>query len=52
MPGLATPEDFKHGMRQLAAGVNVITVANAGGFDDWLSAKLPIRAPADPAGNE
>ncbi len=28
------------------------TVANAGGFDDWLSAKLPIRAPADPAGNE
>lgn len=28
------------------------TVANAGGFNDWLSAKLPIRAPADPADNE
>jgi rhodanese-related sulfurtransferase len=28
------------------------TVANAGGFDDWLSARLPLRAPADPAGNE
>ncbi len=28
------------------------TVANAGGFNDWLSARLPIRAPADPAGNE
>jgi len=28
------------------------TVANAGGFNNWLAAKLPIRAPADPAGNE
>ena len=27
-------------------------VANAGGFNDWLTAKLPIRPPADPAGNE
>lgn len=28
------------------------TVANSGGFNDWLSANLPVRAPADPADNE
>lgn len=28
------------------------TVVNAGGFRDWQTAKLPIRQPDEPAGND
>ena len=44
---LATPDDFKNGMRQLAAGVNVITVAN-GGIRDGLTATAVCSISAEP----
>jgi flavin reductase (DIM6/NTAB) family NADH-FMN oxidoreductase RutF len=44
---LATPEDFKRGMRQLAAGVNVITVAVAG-IRDGLTATAVCSISAEP----
>lgn len=44
---LATPDDFKRGMRQLAAGVNVITVANAG-IRDGLTATAVCSISAEP----
>ena len=40
-PLLATPTDFKRGMRQLAAGVNVITVAN-GALEAKRSRQPPL----------
>jgi flavin reductase (DIM6/NTAB) family NADH-FMN oxidoreductase RutF len=46
-PVLATPEDFKRGMRQLAAGVNVITVAIAG-VRDGLTATAVCSISAEP----
>lgn len=44
---LATPDDFKLGMRQLAAGVNVITVA-VGGVRDGLTATAACSISAEP----
>ena len=44
---LATPDDFKRGMRQLAAGVNVITVAVAG-VRDGLTATAVCSISAEP----
>ena len=44
---LATPDDFKRGMRQLAAGVNVITVAVAG-VRDGLTATAACSISAEP----
>lgn len=44
---LATPDDFKRGMRQLAAGVNVITVAG-GGVRDGLTATAVCSISAEP----
>ncbi len=46
-PVLATPDDFKRGMRQLAAGVNVITVANAG-VREGLTATAVCSISAEP----
>ena len=46
-PLLATPADFKKGMRQLAAGVNVITVAN-GLVYDGLTATAACSISAEP----
>ena len=46
-PLLATPDDFKRGMRQLAAGVNVITVTN-GGVRDGLTATAVCSISAEP----
>jgi flavin reductase (DIM6/NTAB) family NADH-FMN oxidoreductase RutF len=44
---LATPDEFKRGMRQLAAGVNVITVANAG-VTEGLTATAVCSISAEP----
>lgn len=46
-PLLAKSEDFKRGMRQLAAGVNVITVEN-GGIRDGLTATAVCSISAEP----
>jgi flavin reductase (DIM6/NTAB) family NADH-FMN oxidoreductase RutF len=46
-PILATPADFKKGMRQLAAGVNVITVANGVAYDG-LTATAACSISAEP----
>jgi len=46
-PLLATTADFKRGMRQLAAGVNVITVAN-GTIYDGLTATAACSISAEP----
>ena len=46
-PVLATPDDFKRGMRQLAAGVNVITVANDG-VREGLTATAVCSISAEP----
>jgi flavin reductase (DIM6/NTAB) family NADH-FMN oxidoreductase RutF len=46
-PFLATATDFKRGMRQLAAGVNVITTAN-GAEGDGLTATAVCSISAEP----
>lgn len=46
-PLLATSADFKKGMRQLAAGVNVITVAN-GTIHDGITATAACSISAEP----
>ena len=46
-PLLATPDDFKRGMRQLAAGVNVLTVTNAG-VREGLTATAVCSISAEP----
>lgn len=44
---LATPEEFKHGMRQLAASVNIITVMHDG-VRDGLTATAVCSIAAEP----
>lgn len=44
---LASAQDFKHGMRQLAAGVNVITVSE-GSVKDGLTATAACSISAEP----
>lgn len=46
-PLLATSTDFKKGMRQLAAGVNVVTVANGTAYDG-LTATAACSISAEP----
>src|SRR5687768_16548600 len=44
---LATPDEFKHGMRQLAAGVNIVTVVHEGARDG-LTATAVCSISAEP----